>query len=77
MSLMKLLPWQRRPSSLMLLHVLSPEEKAVQICLYFPASDTIQAEWQKPRDILSKQWQTLEEHGLELLRSRTDELRQA
>ena len=61
-------------SSLMLLHVLSPEEKDSPNMLVFPSVGYYPGLSGRDLKIFyQKQWQTLEDHGLELLRSRTDE----
>ena len=71
---MKLLPWQSPPSPASCCCTFYPlKNKAVQICLPFPAWNTIHSLSGKTLEIYQEQWETFEEQGLELLRSRTDE----
>lgn len=61
-------------SSLMLLHVLSPEEKNSPNMLVFPSVGYYPGLSGRNLELFyQKQWQTIEDHSLELLRSRTDE----
>lgn len=59
--------------NLMLLHVLSLEEKGSPNMLVFPTLGYYPGLSSRTLEIYHEQWQKLEEYGLELLRSRTDE----
>lgn len=59
--------------SLMLLHVLSLEETGSPNMLVFPTLGYYPGLSSRTLEIYHEQWQKLEEYGLELLRSHTDE----
>lgn len=60
-------------SSLMLLHVLSPKEQGSPNMPTFSSVEYYPGLSGKTLEIYQEQWETFEEQGLELLRSRTDE----
>ena len=60
-------------ASFMLLHVLSPEEKGSPNSLTFSSLEYYSGLSGNTLEIYQEQWKTLEEQGLELLRSRKDE----
>lgn len=60
-------------ATLMLLHVLSFEEKGSPELVVFPTVEHYPGLSGRSLDIYQEQWKTFEEHGLELLRARLDE----
>lgn len=64
-------------ASLMLLHVLSPEENNSPNILMFPNLGYYPGFSSGSVDIYQKQWQRLEQYGIELLRSRQEEATKA
>lgn len=60
-------------ASLMLLHVLSPEENGSPNILMFPNFGYHPGLSTSSVDIYQRQWQRLEQYGIELLRSRQEE----
>jgi len=64
-------------ASLMLLHVLSPEENGSPSLLAFPNIGYYSGYSSSSIDIYQKQWQRLEQYGIDLLRSRQEEATKA
>lgn len=64
-------------ASLMLLHVLSPEENGSPSLLAFPNIGYYSGYSSSSVDIYQKQWQRLEQYGIELLRSRQEKATKA